>query len=71
MLYIDRIEDGFAVCEQEDGSFVSLSLSDLPEGVKDGSVLNRDEQGRLFLDLNAEEKRRNALFNLQDSLFDE
>lgn len=40
MIYIiDRIEECFAVCEDEEGDMVNLELSKLPIDVKEGDVL--------------------------------
>jgi len=36
---IDRIEGDFAVCELEDGEIRNVPLGELPEGVKEGMVL--------------------------------
>ena len=38
-LTVDRIVEGFAVVEKEDLSHENISLSFLPEGTKEGSVL--------------------------------
>ena len=39
-LIIDRFEDGFAVCEREDLSHVSVEAGLLPDGAKEGSVID-------------------------------
>ena len=36
---VDRIEADLAVCEAENEEMVNISLKDLPEGVKEGSVV--------------------------------
>ena len=38
-LIIDRIEDGIAVCETEDGGRVEIASELLPEGACDGDVI--------------------------------
>ena len=70
-LFVDRIEGGFAVCETETGERLTLALSDLPDGVREGSVLKGDEAGSFVLDAEAEDKRRQELFDRQEDLFDE
>ena len=43
MLIIDRIEEGKAVCETEDGGHITLDH--FPEGAREGDVLVPDERG--------------------------
>ena len=70
-LCVDRLEGGLAVCETETGERLTLALDDLPDGVREGSVLEQDETGSFVLDAEAEEKRRRELFDRQEDLFDE
>ena len=70
-LYVDRLEGELAVCETETGERLTLALDDLPDGVREGSVLEQDETGSFVLDAEAEEKRRRELFDRQEDLFDE
>jgi len=65
---VDRIEGGLAVCEREDGAFEDIPLCQLPKGVRDGSMLVR-EDGAWALDLRAERERRKRLFEKQEGLF--
>ncbi|MBQ2093211.1 MAG: DUF3006 domain-containing protein, partial [Ruminococcus sp.] len=44
---VDRIENGRAVLECENGDFVSLDVKSLPKNIKDGDVLNF-EHGSCF-----------------------
>ena len=39
-MIIDRFEDGFAVCEREDLSHVNVDVRLLPDGAKEGSVID-------------------------------
>ena len=39
-LIIDRLEGGFAVCEKEDLSHVNVDVRLLPDGAKEGSVID-------------------------------
>ena len=36
---IDRIEEGFAVCEREDGEMINIPLSEIGLKVKEGQTL--------------------------------
>ncbi len=66
---VDRFEDDLAVCE-ENGNMLTVNVSDLPENAVEGSILIMTENG-WKIDEKATEDRRNMLFNLQNSLFDE
>ena len=65
---IDRIEEGLAVCEREDGSLEDIPLEELPEGAREGSVLVL-QNGAWALELQAEEERRARIFAKQEGLF--
>lgn len=44
MMYsLDRIEDGIAVLIDDNGDSVEVSSSALPEGAKEGDILNESE----------------------------
>lgn len=70
-LTVDRIEGNIAVCFDENEVMTELDISVLPDRVKEGSVLLCLENNVFELDLQAEEERREQLFDLQNSLFDE
>jgi len=65
---VDRIEDGLAVLEKEDGSFEHIPSEKLPEGVHEGSMLVLHD-GAWALDLQGEEERRKQVFAKQEGLF--
>lgn len=68
-LIIDRFEEEFAVCEDEQG-FRRLLLKELlPEGVGEGSVLYEGEDGSFFLDEEETVRRRSRFAELQEELF--
>lgn len=62
-IIIDRIEGGFAVVELENGSHFNLPAQLLPEGAKEGSVID------ISLDKAAEESRRRDISRLENKLF--
>lgn len=62
MWVIDRIENGIAVIELLNSTF-DIPVSALPEGVKEGMVLN------VSIDKDAENQKRQQARNLMDSLF--
>ncbi len=60
---IDRIEGGFAVVELENGSHFNLPTGLLPEGAKEGSVID------ISLDKASEKKKRRDISRLENKLF--
>ena len=70
-LTVDRIEENIAVCPDENGIITELFVSDLPFEVREGTIIIVNDDGSLEHAIESEEKRREELFNLQESLFDE
>ncbi len=64
---LDRVEEGIAVLQAQNGNLVRLPLSALPAGAEEGSVL-REEGGAFVPDEAAAEARRAALLALQQAL---
>ncbi len=64
---VDRIENGTAVID-DNGKRVEIPLSELPEGTREGSLLQR-KNGELFLDFEAAQKQRKELAKKTDTLF--
>ena len=65
---VDRIEDNVAVLEGEDGDMTDVKLAELPEGVKEGDVLELKE-GRYRIDCARTQNRREQMEDLFRSLF--
>ncbi len=70
-MIVDRIEGAFAVCELDDGTLKDIALSSLPKGIHEGSVIKITPAGSYIIDTAEEKERKEILFKLQDSLFDE
>ncbi len=70
LLSIDRIENGFAVCENENKTFENIPLEMLPQGVKEGDVLRQDENG-FALDREETQRRRKQAFDLLNKLLNQ
>lgn len=68
MITIDRIENGIAVIEGEDGAFFQLAVSQLPKDAREGSVLRRTQDG-FALDPEAGRERRRMLYEKTRRLF--
>lgn len=67
-IVVDRIEGEFAVCEMPDEREKAIPLSSLPEGVKEGSVLDFIN-GAYVINKEKEKERRKSNFDLQNQLF--
>ena len=70
MITVDRIEGDFVVCELEDGTFKDIAISELPDGTKQGTVLEF-LNGEYKINFEAQRERAAEILALQDSIFDE
>jgi len=69
MVYtVDRTEGEFAVCEDEEGNFLDISLALLP-GVRPGDVIN-ERDGKYVVDSDETARRRKRVVSLQSELFE-
>jgi len=66
ILIVDRIEEGTAVCEVADGSYLHIPLAKLPRGVREGACLRPEGDGYV---IDEEEVKRRKARN--KSLFDQ
>ncbi len=66
-LVIDRITEGIAVLEKDDGSHIQVSLDEIGLQVKEGSVLLFDGT-KYTADTDEESERRKKLFAMQEML---
>ncbi len=65
---VDRIEENIAVCEKEDMTFVQINISELPQGIKDGDCIVKDN-GIYTIDISETEKRKAEVDKLLDDIF--
>lgn len=66
---VDRFEENFAVCENlETGIFINIPISDLPKGIKEGSII-KFENGKYILDKKLEDIKKQEVKNLVNNLF--
>ena len=70
MLSIDRIEGSLAVCEQDDGTMISVDISLFVPGTKEGGIY-RFSDGKWVYDENETTRRREEAAALLAELFDE
>ena len=68
-LIIDRFEGSYAICEDNDQKFFAIEISELPQGAKEGDVLDVDDaEGTLSINVEATAQKRSKLKKLQDKL---
>lgn len=68
---IDRIENGVAVCENNERQRIEINVKDLPENAKEGSVIAILDNGETVLDIAETESRRKRLLEKQRRVFGE
>jgi len=66
-LIVDRIEAGFAVCEDKGGTSAHVALSELPRDVREGDCLRKDD-GCYIIDVEETARRKAAIKALFDRL---
>lgn len=67
---VDRIEDGKAVLEAENGEFLEIDKEKLPDGTREGVVLESKGEA-LQKSPDETEKRRESVRNLLKGLIEE
>lgn len=66
-MVIDRIENGYAVIENE-GIMLDIPLSQLPDNIREGDVLTYAD-GEYIVDSKASEERREEISARLENLF--
>lgn len=66
---VDRIENGIAVLECKNKTFIQVPLSDFSSPIGEGSVVVRDADGKLCADEAKTAERKAKLFALQKNIF--
>lgn len=67
-LIVDRIVENLAVLEKEDLTHIDVSLSVLPDGTKEGSILEFSNGEYILLE-NEEKARREEILKKQRNIF--
>lgn len=67
---IDRFEEGFAVCEKEDGTMININRILIPKEAKEGDVLIIDEDN-IQIGINETLKRKKGIELLTKDLWEE
>ena len=65
---IDRFEGVYAVCETENKEYINIPKSELPQGIKEGDVLNCIND-KWNIDTATTKERKEKIKNKLNSLF--
>lgn len=68
-LSVDRIEGDYAVLEDDDEGRFDILMSELPQGCKEGDIIDLTD-GVFTVDAVETEKRRKRISDLSKKLFD-
>lgn len=68
-LVIDRFEGNYAICEKEDRKTINIRISELPSGVKEGSVLICNN-GQFTIDTKETDKLKAEIDNLMNDIWE-
>ena len=61
VLTIDRFDENYAICEDDDGTFFAVEKSEVPPNACEGDVLTIDDEGNICIDTIETENRRNRI----------
>lgn len=67
---IDRIENGYAICETPDRHMHSIAVSALPDGIAEGMVLAAQDR-TYIIDQAATQRRRDTVEQKRRELFEQ
>lgn len=66
---IERFEGIYAICEDDDKGLFAIEVSEMPQGAKEGSVIDITDDGELLLNQEETNVRRDRIFKKQSGLF--
>ncbi len=64
-LSVDRIEKDHIICEDETGKMHIVPTQNLPPDIKEGSIINLDENGEIKIDKQKTNIRKHIILNLR------
>ena len=67
-LSVDRIEENYLVCENQDEEIKIIEYKNLDENISEGSIIYIDNTGNIKLDEKKTKIRRNLIRNLEEKL---
>ena len=62
-IVIDRFEGTYAICEDKDQKFFAIEIAELPQGAKEGHVIEIKDDGTLAIDQKETDLRREKTKN--------
>ena len=65
---IDRIEENIALCEDDDGNVLKLSVDELPQEIREGDIIEKTENG-FVIDADETQLRRKKMAEMQRNIF--
>lgn len=65
---IERIEEKIAVCEDDDGAVIKISVTELPKTIREGDIIIKTASG-YEISSDETEARRHEMAKLQRSIF--
>lgn len=68
-LYVDRIEEGYAICEDDELNQYFISIKKAHSSLKEGDVIAIDKKGKILVDEKETNSRKIKIKELQDRLF--
>jgi hypothetical protein len=69
-LIVDRIEEGYVICETEEEKFIQINKNEINFKVEEGQVLNKEEN-KIYLDEEETQKRKNYIKELLKDMWQE
>lgn len=66
---VDRFEENFAICVDEDENIKIIEIKKLPKNIKEGDIIKVLKDGTFKIDKEKTKHQREDIFNLQDDIF--
>lgn len=70
-LSVDRIEKNQIICEDEDGEIHVVPPKNLPQNLREGSIVSLDKEGNIRLNKRKARVRKNTILNLRRKIYGE
>lgn len=68
-LVIDRFESGFAICEGDDGVMFGIETAEMPQGAKEGDVIDITDDGVVEINVKKTEQRTKMMNDKTSNMF--
>lgn len=68
MIYVDRVEGNYVICEKEDSTFIALHKDNLPKDIKEGNVLELNENQEYITLKQVEKQRKEEMLEIQKKI---